>query len=147
VTDTEANKQLAADFCRLYTEGAWDELEKLLAEDFRWRQPTSQRRHSPQLAAAPTLNAGPGWTKQETLAIFRQTVASCVGGRFDLVPVTMTAEEDRVSVEATGYAVNAANQRVYDNRYHHLFVCRDGMLAELREYQDTLLLYDVWMAP
>ena len=44
MTGNEANKQLAADFCRLYTEGSWDELEKLLGEDFRWRQPTSQRR-------------------------------------------------------------------------------------------------------
>ena len=76
MTGNEANKQLAADFCRLYTEGSWDELEKLLGEDFRWRQPTSQRRQSPALA-----------------------------------------------------------------------VCCDGVLAELREYQDTLLLYDVWMAP
>lgn len=147
MSETETNKQLAAAFCQLYSEGNWEALAQLLAEDFQWRQPTSQRRQSPQLAKAPTLNADPGWTKSETLAIFQQTVTNCLDGHFELTPITVTAEGDRVAVEALGYAVNAANRRVYDNRYHHLFVCRDGTLVELREYQDTLLLYDVWMAP
>lgn len=140
------NKALARSFCENYTNGAWDALGALLAEDFHWVQPTSQRRQSSRLTDAPVLNPA-GWTKSETLAIFRQTKDNCVDGRFDLTPVTLTAEDDRVSVEATGYAVNAANGRVYDNRYHHLFVCRGGQLVRLREYQDTLLLYDVWMAP
>jgi ketosteroid isomerase-like protein len=93
------------------------------------------------------LNASPGWTKSETIDIFRQTQQNCVDGRFDLTPLSFTAEGDRVAFEAIGYAVNKANGRVYDNRYHHLLVCHDGRIVEMREYQDTLLLYDVWMAP
>jgi ketosteroid isomerase-like protein len=147
VFDIHSNKRLAADFCRLYSNGDWGGLAGVLAEDFRWRQPTSGRRQSGLLADAPTLNADPGWSKRETLLVFEQTVARCVDNHFVLKPVSMTAEDDRVSVEAVGHAVNAVNQRVYDNRYHHLFVCRDGLIAELREYQDTLALYDVWMAP
>jgi ketosteroid isomerase-like protein len=119
----------------------------LLADNFRWVVPTSQRRQSPQLAKAPTLNESPGWTKAETIDIFRQTQQGCVDGRFDLTPVSFTAEEDRVALEAIGHAVNKANGRIYDNRYLHLLVCHDGKLVEMREYQDTLLLYDVWMAP
>jgi hypothetical protein len=144
--ELENNKALARSFCETYTKGDWEALEALCAEDFRWLQPTSQRRQSPRLVGAPLLNAD-GWTKAETLEIFRQTVERCVDRRFDLTPVSLTAEDDRVAVEAVGYAVNAANGRVYDNRYHHLFTCRGGKLAELREYQDTLLVYDVWMAP
>jgi ketosteroid isomerase-like protein len=49
-------------------------------------------------------------------------------------------------VEATSSAVNAANGRVYENRYHHVFISRDDAIAEMREYQDTLHVYDVWMA-
>ncbi|MDT3440198.1 MULTISPECIES: nuclear transport factor 2 family protein [unclassified Pseudofrankia] len=140
------NKGLARRFCELYTAGDWTALAELLSEDFRWRQPTSGRRQSSMLAAAPALNADIGYSKAETLEIFRNTVKGCVDGRFDLIARTLTAEDDRVAVEARGYAVNAANGRTYDNRYHHLFVCRAGEIVELREYQDTLLLFDVWMA-
>ena len=147
VSEAESNKRLAGDFCRLYSEGDWPALAGLFADDFRWRQLTSQRRQSPELANLPKLNTDSGWSKAETMAIFEQTVDRCVNKRFDLTPVSMTAEQDRVAVEAVGYAINSANNRVYDNRYHHLFVCRDGLIVELREYQDTLLVYDVWLAP
>jgi ketosteroid isomerase-like protein len=145
--DPETNKRLVGRFCELYTTGDWTAVSELLGEDFRWSQPTSSRRQSSMLADAPVLNAGVGYSKTETLDIFDNTVKRCIDGRFDLIPLTLTAEADRVSVEARGYAVNAANGRTYDNHYHHLFVCRAGKIIELREYQDTLLLFDVWMAP
>jgi ketosteroid isomerase-like protein len=143
----EANKALARRFCAAYTDADWDVLARLLHDDFRWRAPSARHRDSAQLIHAPVLNDDPGYTKAETLEIFRQTSARCVDGRFDLTPVVLTAEDERVAMEAVGYAVSAANGRVYDNRYCHVFTCRDGTLVELREYQDTLLLYDVWMAP
>jgi ketosteroid isomerase-like protein len=145
--DTEQNKHLATRFCETYTSADWAALAELLSDDFRWRQPTSSRRQSALLAAAPVLQGDAGYSKDETLDIFRNTVKGCVDERFDLEPVTLTAEGDRVAVEARGYAVNAANGRTYDNRYHHLFRCRAGKITELREYQDTLLLFDVWLAP
>jgi ketosteroid isomerase-like protein len=143
---TESNKEVVEAFCAAYTDGDWDRVGELLAEDFRWVVPTSQRRQSAALADAPVLNESPGWTRDETLAIFRDTQLRAVDGRFDLVPLTSTAEDDRVALEARSSAVNAANGRVYENRYHHLFRCRDGRIVEMREYQDTLHVYDVWMA-
>jgi ketosteroid isomerase-like protein len=147
VSSPEANKALARGFCAAYTGGDWAALTELLHDEFRWRAPSARHRDSAQLVNAPVLNDDPGYTKAETLEIFRATLSRCVDGRFDLTPVAFTAEADRVAMEAVGYAVNAANGRVYDNRYCHVFTCRDGSLVELREYQDTLLLYDVWMAP
>ncbi|HZP30099.1 MAG TPA: nuclear transport factor 2 family protein [Acidimicrobiia bacterium] len=146
-TTTEANTALARAFCDAFTGGDWDALALVLHEEFRWRAPTARHRDSPQLVDAPVLMDLPGYTKAETLEIFRRTTQACVGGRFDLTPVSFTAEADRVAMEAVGHAVNAANGRTYDNRYCHLFTCRAGQIVELREYQDTLLLYDVWMAP
>lgn len=143
----ETNKQLAMSFCEAFSDGDWQRIEDLCAEDFRWRAPTSQRRQSAALQAAPLLNADPGWSRAEMIAIFRDTKERCNDGHFVLTPVTVTAEDDRVCVEAIGHAVAVANGRTYENRYHHLFVCRSGKLAELREYQDTLHLFDVWMAP
>jgi hypothetical protein len=143
----EANKRLATAFCEAFSQGDWARIEDLCADDFRWRAPTSQRRQSAALQQAPLLNADPGWSRSEMLTIFRDTKERCDDGIFSLTPVTITAEEDRVCVEAVGNAVSALNGRMYDNRYHHLFVCRSGKLAELREYQDTLHLFDVWIAP
>ena len=146
MSTAERNKELVGEFCRAYTAGDWDRVEQLCTVDFRWKVPASQRRQSAALASAPVLNESPGWSRAEALAIFRDTQRRCVDGRFDLIPITLTAEGDRVAVEATSSAVNAANGRVYENRYHHLFTCRDGAIVEMREYQDTLHVYDVWMA-
>ena len=147
MADLEANKQVVRQWCERYTNGDWDAVAALMADDFRWQVPTSQRRQSAATAHVPLMNENPGWTKDETLQIFKDTQSRVVDGRFDIVPVAFTAEGDRVAFEATSYAVNAANGRIYENRYHHLMVLRDGLIALLREYQDTLLIFDVWMAP
>jgi ketosteroid isomerase-like protein len=147
VPDLEANRAVVRAFCEHYTNAAWDSVADLLADDFRWQVPTSQRRQSAVLADVPLFNESPGRTKAETIQVFKDTQANVVDGRFDLTPVAFTAEGDRVAFEATSYAVNKYNDRIYDNRYHHLMVVRDGKIHLLREYQDTLLIFDVWMAP
>jgi ketosteroid isomerase-like protein len=144
---TVTNSEIVKEFCLRYSAGDWEGVGALLADDFRWKAITSGLRQSEVVKHVPVLNGDPGYTKAETLAIFAQTQRAAVDGRFDLVPVAMTSEADRVALEATSHAVNAANGRVYDNRYHHLFVLRDGLITELREYQDTLHVFDVWQAP
>ena len=56
-------------------------------------------------------------------------------------PVTMeisavTAEEDRVAVEASGRA-ELKDGRIYANTYHFLFRLRDGKIFEAREHNDS----------
>jgi len=53
-----------------------------------------------------------------------------------LTPVAMTAEGDRVAVEATSYA-EFNNGRVYQNEYHFAIVVRNGRIVSVREYLDT----------
>ena len=48
----------------------------------------------------------------------------------------MTAEEDRVAVEATAEGMHISG-KPYKNNYHFLFVWRDGQLLQLKEYMDT----------
>jgi hypothetical protein len=48
----------------------------------------------------------------------------------------MTAEDDRVSVEAESYG-EITNGKTYENIYHFMFVIRDGKVAAIREYMDT----------
>src|SRR3954454_5421376 len=116
MSDLEANKQVVRDWCERYTLGDWSGVAALMSEDFRWQQPTSQRRQSELTAQVPVMNESPGWTKDETVQIFKDTQARVVDARFEIVPVAFTAEGDRVAFEAKSYAVRAGNGRVYDNR-------------------------------
>lgn len=54
----------------------------------------------------------------------------------------MTAEDDRVAVEATGEGMHVSGNN-YKNHYHFLFVWRDGKLLQLKEYMDTERVTDV----
>jgi ketosteroid isomerase-like protein len=46
-----------------------------------------------------------------------------------------TAEDDRVAIESHGNFV-FEDGRAYRNRYHHLYVVRDGRIVAVREYLD-----------
>ncbi len=48
----------------------------------------------------------------------------------------MTAEGDRVAVEATSHGDHVSG-KVYENDYHFLFEFVDGKILHLREYLDT----------
>jgi len=48
----------------------------------------------------------------------------------------VTAEGDRVAIEAEGHA-ELTNGKIYRNRYHYLFMFRDGLIREARLYNDT----------
>jgi ketosteroid isomerase-like protein len=48
----------------------------------------------------------------------------------------VTAEGDRVAIEAEGHA-ELINGKVYRNRYHYLFIFRGGKIREARLYNDT----------
>ena len=57
--------------------------------------------------------------------------------------VGMLAEGDSVAVEAkTDSLLN--NGKVYDNAYHFVFVIRDGLITEVREYCCSYLVEDVF---
>lgn len=52
------------------------------------------------------------------------------------------AEGERVSLEIEGRAVSNAG-KPYNNRYHFLFVVRDGVIVEGREYLDSAYYIDL----
>ncbi len=92
------------------------------------------------------------WTMGNTLAsgkYDKQQISEFAGGIYDAFPagitfevLTMTAEADRVAVEATSTGEHVSGVP-YCNRYHFLFTLRDGKLASLKEYMDTEMLTDV----
>jgi len=59
-----------------------------------------------------------------------------------VTPKGITAEGDRVAVEAESYG-ETANGKVYNNMYHFLVEVRGGKIQAVREYLDTIHAQDV----
>ena len=73
----------------------------------------------------------------------RDMIAAVSSGLFEAFPeglhfeiLNMTAEEDRVAVEATSRGLHASG-KLYANHYHFLFHLRAGKIAVMKEFMDT----------
>lgn len=122
----EANKKLVLDFLSHYASGRYEAALAMLAPDSQWWLPG----HPDEFPAA-------GW-------VDKATVERRLAGNLKLLPhglqITtgaITAEDDRVAIEAESQAT-MVNGRKYHNRYHFLFVLRDGRIQAVKEYLDTL---------
>ena len=65
-----------------------------------------------------------------------------IDGALKVTPIALTAEGDRVAVEAESYA-KMKSGKTYQNKYHFLFVVRDGKIQAAKEYLDTMHANDV----
>lgn len=80
-------------------------------------------------------------TKAEMGEILMSLVMTTRDG-LAITPKSMIAEGNKVAVEAESYGV-LGNGRTYNNEYHFLVEVRDGMIASVREYLDTMHTADV----
>ena len=60
-----------------------------------------------------------------------------IDGGLRVTPTGLTAEGDRVAVEAESFA-KMKNGKTYQNKYHFLFIVRDGKIQSVKEYLDTI---------
>jgi ketosteroid isomerase-like protein len=60
-----------------------------------------------------------------------------------VTPKTMTAEGDRVAVEAESYAETITG-KIYRNQYHFLITVRNGKVQSVKEYLDTMHTNEVF---
>jgi ketosteroid isomerase-like protein len=65
-----------------------------------------------------------------------------IDGAMRLTALGVTAEGDRVAVEAESHA-KMKNGKTYQNKYHFLFQVRDGKIQAVKEYLDTTHANDV----
>jgi len=79
----------------------------------------------------------------------KEQIRAFAGQIYDAFPngiafeiVSMTAEGDRVSVEAVSKGDHASGQ-LYTNEYHFLFEFADGKIRRLKEYMDTERATDI----
>ena len=122
----DANKQLVRDFLGHYVHGRYQAALAMLAPDSRWWLPG----HPQEFPAA-------GWVDKATVERRLAGNLKLLPHGVDIVLGAVTAEDDRVAVEAESKAT-LVNGELYHNRYHFLFVVRDGQITIVKEYLDTL---------
>lgn len=123
---TTENKQLVRTFLDNYATGRYGDALAMLAPDSRWWLPG----HPEEFPAA-------GWADKATVEKRLAANLKLLPHGIEITVGAMTAEDDRVAVEAESKAT-LINGKLYHNRYHFLFRIRDGYIVEVKEYLDTL---------
>ena len=124
--DGRKRKQAGGDgFFAHSSAGRQQEAFNLLAEDATW--------WAPQLGTV---------TKRQFTAALSQ-MGAILKGPIKITPKRMTAEDDRVAMEAEGDG-DVVNGKHYHNTYHFLVVVRDGKIREVKEYNDTKYAAEVF---
>jgi uncharacterized protein len=122
----DANKRLVRVFLEHYAGARYADALAMLAPDARWWLPG----HAEEFPAA-------GWVDKTTVERRLASNLKLLPHGLEITIGEMTAEGDRVAVEAESKAT-LVNGRLYHNRYHFLFVVRDGGIQVVKEYLDTL---------
>jgi hypothetical protein len=151
MSDPPNNRALAEAFIAAWNGRDIAAFDRLFHPEFRWHIAVTGHDDATMRPLQSKLLAGMNlsWPKSifdkaETLSIFSRIFAAT--GQFTIAPKSFTSEDDRIVVELVGDALNEANGRRYANLYCYVFQVRDGQIVLFREYQDTLLLFDVWVA-
>jgi ketosteroid isomerase-like protein len=124
----ERNRQLARELFDAITRADVARLDQLYADDF-------------ELWTAGSLPFSGSHDTAEALEGMKMIASMFPRGlRFTISG--MTAEGERVAVEAESDGVHASG-RPYHNQYHFLMIVRDGKIRKFKEYMDTVHATDV----
>ena len=128
----EANKELVLSWYDAFASGDFDRVGGMLHEDFRYYLPGNM----------PIS----GWRDRDGFLEGQAALAPLTTGPFTLRFGAVTAEGDRVLLEAEGDTEIAGGGR-YTNVYIMALRVRDGKIAELKEFCDTLHVFQSFEAP
>lgn len=125
---TMQNKELVSSFFSHFSSGNIDEAFALVSDDASWWVPGD-------LPFSGTK------TKAEYLQVVGAIQSGFPNG-LKLEATSMVAEGNKVAVEVASNG-DHANGRKYTNQYHFLITIEDGKFVEVKEYMDTLHLYQL----
>ena len=128
MTEIERNKQFARDFFAMLSRNDMPAMLDAYADD-GYCITMGNTLISGRYSKAQIAQAG-----DAVLSLFPQ------GIRFEIHH--LTAEEDRVAVEAESFATHVSG-KLYNNKYHFFMRIRDGKLVELKEYMDTEMVTEI----
>lgn len=129
--NTKANKELVSDFFSNFGRNDVPRAVSMMTDDFTW-----------WIVGKPELFPICGEKSKAEMTQLLHGLMSATTEGLKVEPVTLTAEDDRVAVEAVSYG-KVKNGKVYNNGYHFLVRVRDGKIASVREYLDTMHTNDV----
>lgn len=122
----EENKAVVCHLLDCLSNNCIDEMIGLFHEDMKW-----------EVMGNPELFPAAGINNKEKQAEILRGMSMLTAGGLRMKITGMTAENDRVAVEAESEA-QLANGKEYHNNYHFLFVVEDGKIIKAKEYCDTL---------
>jgi uncharacterized protein len=132
-TTVEQNKSIVAEFLEVFSTGDVPGILERLHDDATWW-------------VSGKLEGFAGTkSKQETGKLLEGVVTVYKEGALRLTPLEMIAEDDRVVVEAEGYA-ELNNGRVYNPQSAFVFRIADGKIKSIKEYLDTQHAHDIFFA-
>jgi hypothetical protein len=125
----ENNKQLIRNWFTAVNRGDEPAILDMLTEDFVFRG----------------MGRSPEWVRytwgRTEFAAAPRSMSQGMKTPIQLEIVGMIGEGDQVAAEArTDSVLN--NGKIYDNAYHFVFVVRDGLISQVREYCCTYLVND-----
>jgi uncharacterized protein len=135
MTDTQANKAIAARLFESFSSGDIPGVLDLLADDATWSLPGKPG----QLPVVGSRN------KTQIGKLFH-AMASQLEGPLKMTVKSAIAEGDEVAMEVESLG-HLKNGRIYDQEYHFRITFRGGKIIAVREYLDTLLVQAVWVKP
>ena len=125
MADIEANRAIVARFFETYSSGDLEAVLDALDDSASW------------WVSGRLAGVSGRYSKAEFAPLLLGTKALYQGAGLRITPVSMVAEGDKVAVEAEGFAV-LQDGLTYDPHYHFAITLREGRIAEVREYMDTL---------
>lgn len=127
----ESNKKLVAEFFNTFATRDVDRCLSMMTDDATWLVPGR-----PELFSISGLK-----TKTEMAMLLRGLMDATTQGLV-MKQKGVIAEGDKVAFEGESHAP-LKNGKVYNNHYHFLVTLRDGKVASVREYLDTMHTADV----
>lgn len=130
----EENKEVVRQFLAKFGTGDTQGLIDSLTEDATW-----------WIGGKPDQLPQAGTKSKEEISAVLRGIGAKIPDGIDMRIRGMIGEGDKVAAEVEAHG-SVTNGRLYNNEYHFLFTIRDGRIAALKEYNDTLHLKTTFAA-
>lgn len=130
----ESNKEVVRQFLAKFGTGDADGLINSLTDDAVW-----------WIGGKPGDLPQAGAKSKEAISAVLRGVGAKIPGGIAMHIRGMIGEDDKIAAEVEAHG-EITNGRIYNNEYHFLFTIREGRIAGVREYHDTLHLKSVFAA-
>jgi ketosteroid isomerase-like protein/nitrite reductase/ring-hydroxylating ferredoxin subunit len=128
----QSNKRVVGRFLEVFSSGAVESTMAMMTDDATWW-------------VAGTMPLSGSYDKKAFERLLAGVLVACEAP-IRIEPRSYVAEGESVAVEAESFA-HTRNGRTYNNLYHFLFTVRDGKIARVKEYLDTMHANTVLCVP